>query len=149
MSAVKGIRKELGSSFSYSIEVSGSANSPRFVITAQASSARAAMIVADLVQHEYEKLYRSTKSEKVEFVKQTLEDLLEHSFSKERSILRDMVAFKKEKGVPFIEDEKIDLATRKGLYSSEITKISLEQIKIKSFLRDSFGTAFLLRKKFL
>ena len=46
-----------------------------------------------------------------------------------------MAAFKKEKGVPYIEDEKIDLATRKGLYSSEITKISLEQIKIKSFLR--------------
>jgi len=132
---MKGISKEVGSSFSYSIEVNGSADSPRFVITAQASSARAAMIVADLVQQEYEKLYRSTKSEKVEFVKQTLEDLLEHSLSKERSIASDMTAFKKEQGLPFIEDEKRDLAERKGLYYSELTKIHLEQIKIKSFLR--------------
>jgi len=133
--AVKGIRKELGSSFSYSIEVSGSADSPRFVITAQASSARAAMIVADLVQHEYDKLHGTGSGQKVEFVKQTLEDLLENSLRKERAIASDMATFKKEKGVPYIEDEKIDLATRKGLYSSEITKISLEQIKIKSFLR--------------
>ena len=90
--AMEGIRMELGSSFSYDIEVGGRANRPRFVITAQASSARGAMIVADLVQHEYEKLHRTEMGQKVELVKQTLESLLENSLAKERAIASEMAA---------------------------------------------------------
>ena len=90
--AMEGIRMELGSSFSYDIEVGGRANRPRFVITAQASSARGAMIVADLVQHEYEKLHRTEMGQKVELVKQTLESLLENSLAKEQAIASEMAA---------------------------------------------------------
>ncbi len=70
-----GMRIGLGSTFSYSINQTGSKSRPRFIITTDARSAKGAMIIADLVQKEYEKLHRSTKSEKVEFGERRLEIL--------------------------------------------------------------------------
>ncbi len=130
-----GMRIGLGSTFSYSINQTGSKSRPRFIITTDARSAKGAMIIADLVQKEYEKLHRSTKSEKVEFVKQTLEDLLETSLTKERNIAGEMTTFKRTHGMPYIEDEKRDIGDRKSQFANELTKSSLDQIRITSLLR--------------
>ena len=46
-----------------------------------------------------------------------------------------MSLYKKDLGLPFIEDEKKDSAVRKSQYSSEVTSSKLEQIKIDSLLR--------------
>jgi hypothetical protein len=129
--AMEGIKTELGASFYYRIEVGGSADRPRFVITAQASSARGAMIVADLVQHEYEKLYRSTKSEKVEFVKQTLENLLENSLAKERAIASEIAAH--------AEDEKRlsdDAQERLKTYERELAVVRASTDAIRARLNE-------------
>ena len=130
----EGVRVGLGSTYSYQISQAGTKSRPRFIITTDARSAKGAKIIADLVQQEYEKLHRSTKSEKVEFVKQTLEDLLERSMDKERTIASDMAAFKNVKGMPYIEDEKRDNGARKSQFANELTKSNLEQIRIKSLL---------------
>jgi polysaccharide biosynthesis transport protein len=130
----EGVRVGLGSTFSYTITQLGTKSRPRFIITTDARSAKGAKIIADLVQQEYEKLHRSSKSEKVEFVKQTLEDLLEKSLSNERSIAGKMAQFKNTHGMPYIEDEKRDNGDRKSQFASELTKSSLDQIRIKSLL---------------
>jgi capsular exopolysaccharide synthesis family protein len=93
------------------------------------------MLIADLVQKEYAKLHKSTKSEKVEFVKKTLEDLLQSSLAKEKTIATQMSDFKKKEQLPFLEDEKRDTGTRKSQYSEEVTKSRLEKIRISSLLR--------------
>jgi succinoglycan biosynthesis transport protein ExoP len=130
----EGLRVGMASTFSYQISQTGTKSRPRFVITTDARSAEGAKIIADLVQQEYEKLHRSTKSEKVEFVKQTLEDLREKSLTDERAIAGDMARFKNEKGMPYIEDEKRDNGDRKSQFANELTKSSLDQIRIKSLL---------------
>jgi polysaccharide biosynthesis transport protein len=130
----EGLRVGMGSTFSYQISQTGTKSRPRFVITTDARSAEGAKIIADLVQLEYEKLHRSTKSEKVEFVKQTLEDLLEKSLSNERSIAGEMARFKNDNGMPYIEDEKRDNGDRKSQFANELTRSSLEQIRITSLL---------------
>ena len=70
------------------------------------------MIIADLVQKEYVKLHKSSKSEKVEFVKKTLEDLLANSLAKEKDRIGD-VRFQKEEQSPFGGREK-DTETEKA-----------------------------------
>jgi succinoglycan biosynthesis transport protein ExoP len=130
----EGLRVGMASTFSYQISQTGTKSRPRFVITTDARSAEGAKIIADLVQQEYEKLHRSTKSEKVEFVKQTLEDLREKSLTDERAIAGEMARFKNEKGMPYIEDEKRDNGDRKSQFANELTKSSLDQIRIKSLL---------------
>jgi capsular exopolysaccharide synthesis family protein len=130
-----GIMVDLASTVSYQMNTAGSKSRPRFIITADSRSSKGAMLIADLVQKEYVKLHKSSKSEKVEFVKTTLEDFLENSLSKEKKIARDMSEFKKAKQLPFLEDEKRDTGNRKSQYSSEVTKSRLEQIKINSLLR--------------
>ena len=130
-----GIRVGLASTFHYGVSQAGTKSRPRFIITSDARSAKGAMIIADLVQKEYEKLHRSTKSEKVEFVKQTLEDLLETSLTNERNIAKDMASFKQKHGMPYIEDEKAVTGDRKSQFANELTKSSLEQIRITSLLR--------------
>ena len=130
-----GIRVGLASTFYYGVSQAGTKSRPRFIITSDARSAKGAMIIADLVQKEYEKLHRSTKSEKVEFVKQTLEDLLETSLTNERNIAQDMASFKNKHGMPYIEDEKAVTGDRKSQFANELTKSSLEQIRITSLLR--------------
>jgi len=130
----EGVRVGLGSTFSYQISQTGTKSRPRFLITTDARSAKGAKIIADLVQQEYEKLHRSTKSEKVQFVKQTLKDLLERSMDEERTIASDMANYKNEKGMPYIEDEKRDNGARKSQFANELTKSSLEKIRITSLL---------------
>ncbi|MDC0156354.1 polysaccharide biosynthesis tyrosine autokinase [Verrucomicrobia bacterium] len=134
-----GIRVGLPSTFSYTVAQAGTKSRPRFIISSDARSAKGAMIIADLAQAEYETLHRSTKSEKVEFVKQTLEDLLETSLMKERQIAKDMTNFKNKHGMPYIEDEKRDNGDRKSQFANELTGSSLEQIRIISLLRQIEG----------
>ena len=130
-----GIIVDLASTVSYSISQGGTKSRPRFTITSDSRSAKGAMIIADLVQKEYVKLHKSSKSEKVEFVKKTLEDLLANSLAKEKKIALEMSDFKKRNNLPFLEDEKRDTGNRKSEYSSEVTKSRLEQIRINSLLR--------------
>jgi len=131
----QGVRVGIASAYSYRITQAGSKSRPRFIITSDARSALGAKYVADVVQKEYEKLHKSTKSEKVEFVKQTLEDLLDTSLGKEKKIAADMANYKKQHNLPFLEDEKRDTGDRKSQFSSEVTKSRLEQIRINSLLR--------------
>ena len=131
----QGVRVGIASAYSYRITQAGSKSRPRFIITSDARSALGAKYVADVVQKEYEKLHKSTKNEKVEFVKQTLEDLLDTSLGKEKKIAADMANYKKEHNLPFLEDEKRDTGDRKSQFSSEVTKSRLEQIRINSLLR--------------
>ena len=93
------------------------------------------MLVADLVQSEYEKLHKSKKNQQVESVRNLLEKLLAQSIDKESQLADEMSVYKKNLGLPFIEDEKRDTADRKSQYSSEVTSSKLEQIKIDSLLR--------------
>lgn len=131
-----GIPIGIESSFSYSVSVSPpSEGRPRFIISSTSRSAKGAMLVADLVQVEYEKLHKSKKSQQVESVKNLLEKLLAQSIDKESKLAEEMSFYKKDLGLPFIEDEKKDTAVRKSQYSSEVTSSKLEQIKIDSLLR--------------
>lgn len=130
----EGLRVGLASTYSYQISQAGTKSRPRFIITTDAKSAKGAKIIADLVQQEYEILHRSTKSEKVKFVKQTLEDLRDDSLKREQDIASKMAAYKNEMGMPYIEDEKRDNGDRKSQFANELTKSSLEQIRINSLL---------------
>jgi polysaccharide biosynthesis transport protein len=130
-----GVIVDLSSTVSYTVAQVGATSRPRFTITSNSRSAKGAKVIADLVQKEYVKLHKSSKSEKVEFVKKTLEDLLEGSLSKEKMIATQMADFKRERELPFLEDEKRDTGSRKSQYSSEITTSRLEKIRISSLLR--------------
>jgi len=130
-----GVIVDLSSTVSYTVAQVGATSRPRFTITSNSRSAKGAKVIADLVQKEYVKLHKSSKSEKVEFVKKTLEDLLEGSLSKEKMIATQMSDFKRERELPFLEDEKRDTGSRKSQYSSEITTSRLEKIRISSLLR--------------
>ena len=132
----EGIPVGVESTISYSISVSPpSEGRPRFVISSTSRSAKGAMLVADLVQSEYEKLHKSKKNQQVESVRNLLEKLLAQSIEKESQLADEMSAYKKNLGLPFIEDEKRDTADRKSQYSAEVTTSKLEQIKIDSLLR--------------
>ena len=131
-----GIPVGIESTIAYSISVSPpSEGRPRFTISTTSRSAKGAMLVADIVQSEYEKLHKSRKSQQVESVRNLLENLLEQSIQKESDISNEMSSYKKKLGLPFIEDEKKDTAVRKSQYSSEVTSSKLAQIKIDSLLR--------------
>lgn len=131
-----GIPVGIESTIAYSISVSPpSEGRPRFTISTTSRSAKGAMLVADIVQSEYEKLHKSQKSQQVESVRNLLENLLEQSIQKESDISNEMSSYKKKLGLPFIEDEKKDTAVRKSQYSSEVTSSKLAQIKIDSLLR--------------
>jgi polysaccharide biosynthesis transport protein len=131
-----GIPVGIDSTITYSISVSPpSEGRPRFIISSTSRSAKGAMLVADIVQSEYEKLHKSRKSQQVESVRNLLENLLEQSIQKESDLSNEMSSYKKKLGLPFIEDEKKDTAVRKSQYSSEVTSSKLAQIKIDSLLR--------------
>ena len=131
-----GIPVGIESTITYSISVSPpSEGRPRFIISTTSRSAKGAMLVADVVQSEYEKLHKSRKSQQVESVRNLLENLLEQSMQKESDLSNEMSSYKKSLGLPFIEDEKKDTAVRKSQYSSEVTSSKLAQIKIDSLLR--------------
>ena len=132
----EGIPVGIESTISYTIAVSPPSDGrPRFSISATSRSPKGAMLVADVVQSEYEKLHKSRKSQQVESVRNLLESLLRQSMENEQSLADEMSRYKKQLGLPFIEDEKKDSAVRKSQYSSEITSSKLEQIKIDSLLR--------------
>ena len=61
---------DVGATVSYSVSVSPpSEGRPRFTISSNSRSGKGAMIVADIVQSEYEKLHKSKKSQQVESVR--------------------------------------------------------------------------------
>ena len=65
-----GIPVGIDSTITYSISVSPpSEGRPRFIISSTSRSAKGAMLVADIVQSEYEKLHKSRKSQQVESVR--------------------------------------------------------------------------------
>lgn len=131
-----GISIDVGATISYSISVSPpSEGRPRFTITSTARSGRGAQIIADVVQTEYEKLHKSTKSLQVENVKNVLQLLLDKSLQEEGRISSEQSNFKKQFDLPFLEDEKQNTSARKSQYQSEITKSKLQQIRINSLLR--------------
>lgn len=131
-----GIPIGISSTISYSISVSPPSDGrPRFIITATSRSAKGAMLIADVVQIEYEKMHKNRKSQQVESVRNLLENLLTSSMNNESRLADEMSKYKKKLGLPFIEDEKKDNSVRKSQYSSEITSSKLEQIKIDSLLR--------------
>ena len=126
----------ISATVSYSISVTPPSDGrPRFIISSTSRSPKGAMLIAYIVQSEYEKIHKSRKSQQVESVRNLLENLLKQSMIKEKSLGDEMASYKKEKNLPFIEDEKKNSSVRKGQYSSEITSSKLEQIKIDSLLR--------------
>lgn len=131
-----GIPLGVASTINYNVSVSGpNEGRPRFTITSTSRSAKGAQVVADVVQSEYEKLHNSRKSQKVESVRNLLEVLLENRVSEENRISKEMSDFKREHQIPFLEDEKKITFSRKSQYQSEITRSNLEQIKIKTLLK--------------
>ncbi len=131
-----GIPLGVGSTINYNVSVSGpNEGRPRFTITSTSRSAKGAQVVADVVQSEYEKLHNSRKSQKVESVRNLLEVLLENRVSEENRISKEMSDFKREHQIPFLEDEKKVTFNRKSQYQNEITRSNLEQIKIKTLLK--------------
>jgi capsular exopolysaccharide synthesis family protein len=132
----EGISMDVGATVSYGVSVSPpSEGRPRFTINSNSRSGKGAMIVADIVQSEYEKLHKSKKSQQVESVRNVLEVLLQKSIDEESRISEEMSEYKKDNQLPFLEDEKKDTADRKSQYQAEITKCKLEQIRINSLLR--------------
>jgi len=131
-----GIPAAVESSISYSISVTPPSDGrPRFIISSTARSPKGAMLVADTVQIEYEKLHKSQKSQQVDSVSNFLENLLVQYLKKESALVGQMSQYKKKEGLSFIEDEKKDTSTRKSQYAAEVTNSKLEQIKIDSLLR--------------
>ena len=131
-----GLNISVSGAISYSVSVSGEGR-PRFTISSNARSARAAMIIAREVQTEYEILHKSRANLKVESAKKTLEGLLEKELQKEVLIKKKMSELKKKKNAPFLEDIKKDNATRKSQYQSEITRCNIEQLRLESILHKS------------
>ena len=71
----------------------------------------------------------------VESVKNVLNILLDNSLSEEKRISLAESEYKKKHDLPFLEDEKAIISTRKAQYQGMITDSKLEQIKINSLLR--------------
>ena len=88
-----GLNISVSGAISYSVSVSGEGR-PRFTISSNARSARAAMIIAREVQTEYEILHKSRANLKVESAKKTLEGLLEKELQKEVLIKRRCLSLK-------------------------------------------------------
>lgn len=131
----EGINVDLGSTYNYSVTVTGSQGMPRLIITSSARSGLGAKFVAEVVQQEYAKLNKTTQSEQIGIAKRTLEDLLENSLSKERSIAADIHNYKNKHEMLHLQDEKNRIAYFKERLMKEITNSKIEQIRINSFLR--------------
>ena len=130
-----GVPVSVGSAVSYTIGVSAGTTRPSFTISSTSRSAQGAKLIADVAQKEYEKLHKSTKSMRVESVRNLLESLLKQSLDNEAKLVDEMSKYKKKYDLPFLEDEKKDTSVRKSQYSSEVTSAKLQQIKIDSLLR--------------
>ena len=125
---------DIASIVSYYVSVGGEGR-PVFTITATGRSSQSVQLVADLVQQEYEKSHTHEAGAVVETAREILESLLATSQSRESHILGEMTKYKGEKELPFVEDERLDNASRKSSYHSEITKAKVEKVRINSLLR--------------
>ncbi|NCG30946.1 MAG: hypothetical protein GWP27_10835, partial [Bacteroidetes bacterium] len=112
---------DIASILSYSVSVSGEGR-PVFIITATGRSSQSVQLVADLVQKEYEKSHKNEAGQIVETAREVLENLLVGSQSREAGILEEMTTYKRDEELPFVEDTRLDNASRKSSYHSEITK---------------------------
>ena len=125
---------DFASIVSYSVAVSGEGR-PVFTITATGRSSQSVQLVADLVQKEYQKSHKNEAGEVVETAREVLETLLAGSQSQESRILEEMTKYKRDEELPFVEDTRLDNASRKSSYHSEITMAKVEKVRINSLLR--------------
>ncbi len=131
-----GTPMKIQSIVTYNISVSSpSEGRPRFRINTQSRTGKGAMIIADLVQKEYDKFNSVKKTEQVQTAKDILELLLDKSLMEEDRILREISDIKESNDIPFIEDEKKVNSSKKSQYQQKITASKLDQIQINSILR--------------
>tara|TARA_B100000035_G_scaffold93383_2_gene78980 strand:- start:7921 stop:10182 length:2262 start_codon:yes stop_codon:yes gene_type:complete len=120
----------------YNVSVSSpSEGRPRFKINSQSRTGKGAMIIADLVQKEYDKLNSIKKTEQVQTAKGILELLLDKSLMEEDRILKEISDIKESNDIPFIEDAKKINSSKKSQFQAKITASKLDQIQINSILR--------------
>ena len=120
----------------YNVSVSSpSEGRPRFKVNTQSRTGKGAMIIADLVQKEYDKLNSIKKTEQVQTAKGILELLLDKSLMEEDRILKEISDIKESNDIPFIEDEKKVNSSKKSQFQAKITASKLDQIQINSILR--------------
>lgn len=120
----------------YNVSVSSpSEGRPRFKVNSQSRTGKGAMIIADLVQKEYDKLNSIKKTEQVQTAKGILELLLDKSLMEEDRILKEISDIKESNDIPFIEDEKKVNSSKKSQFQAKITASKLDQIEINSILR--------------
>jgi len=125
---------DIASIVSYSVSVSGEGR-PVFTISATGRSSQSVQLVADLVQQEYEKSHKHEAGKVVQTARGVLESLLEGSQASEASILSEMTKYKRAEELPFVEDTRLDNASRKSSYHTEITKAKVDKVRINSLLR--------------
>ena len=120
----------------YNISVSSpSEGRPRFLKSVlKLRTGKGAMIIADLVQKEYDQLNSIKKTEQVQTAKGILELLLDKSLMEEDRILKEISDIKESNDIPFIEDEKVN-SSKKSQFQEKITASKLDQIQINSILR--------------
>ena len=71
----------------------------------------------------------------LENTRDILENLLSRSQTREAEILWEMTQYKRAEELAFVEDTRLDNASRKSSYHSEITKAKVEKVRINSLLR--------------
>jgi capsular exopolysaccharide synthesis family protein len=131
-----GTPMKIQSIVTYNVSVSSpSEGRPRFKVNTQSRTGKGAMIIADLVQKEYDKLNSIKKTEQVQTAKGILELLLDKSLMEEDRILKEISDIKESNDIPFIEDEKKVNSSKKSQFQDKITASKLDQIQINSILR--------------
>ena len=131
-----GTPMKIQSIVTYNVSVSSpSEGRPRFKVNTQSRTGKGAMIIADLVQKEYDKLNSIKKTEQVQTAKGILELLLDKSLMEEDRILKEISDIKESNDIPFIEDEKKVNSSKKSQFQAKITASKLDQIQINSILR--------------
>jgi antitoxin component YwqK of YwqJK toxin-antitoxin module len=71
----------------------------------------------------------------LENTRDILENLLSRSQTREAVILQEMTKYKRDEGLPFVEDTRLDNSSRKRRYIQEITNAKVEKVRINSLLR--------------
>ena len=71
----------------------------------------------------------------LENTRDILENLLSRSQTREAEILWEMTKYKRAEERPFVEDTRLDNASRKRRYIQEITNAKVEKVRINSLLR--------------
>ena len=101
----------------YNVSVSSpSEGRPRFKVNSQSRTGKGAMIIADLVQKEYDKLNSIKKTEQVQTAKGILELLLDKSLMEEDRILKEISDMLTENDIPFIAKRRL-IPRRKSQFS--------------------------------